>query len=118
MRTTSAPRSISWPTQAAGSAGSSRHWPLRVSGAIIFYLRRLDSRAQALQCAGLALIASGAIGNLIDRLRLGFVEDFVHVHWGAAYFPAFNVADSCISIGAGLIILEALLEARRGRVTP
>jgi signal peptidase II len=88
-----------------------------VSGGIIYYLRKLDGRAQWLQCMGLALIASGAIGNLIDRLRLGYVEDFVNVHWGNAYFPAFNVADSCITIGAVLIILESLLESRRGRVT-
>jgi len=104
----------------AGAGGWQRWFftglALAVSAAIIFYLRRLDGRLQRLQCAGLALIASGAVGNLIDRLRLGFVEDFVHVHWGNAYFPAFNVADSCITIGAGLIILESLLEARRGRV--
>jgi len=90
---------------------------LGVSGVIFYYLRRLNSRAQPLQCAGLALIAAGAVGNLIDRLRLGYVVDFVHVHWGSASFPSFNVADSCITIGAGLIILESLLEARRGRVT-
>jgi signal peptidase II len=103
-------------------AGGWQRWfftalALGVSGAIVYYLRRLDSRVQALQCAGLALIASGAVGNLIDRLRLGYVVDFVHVHWGSASFPAFNVADSCITIGAGLIILESLLESRRGRVT-
>ena len=55
---------------------------------------------------------------LIDRLRLGYVVDFMHVHWGDAYFPAFNVADSCITIGAGLILLDALLDGAarpRGR---
>jgi signal peptidase II len=90
---------------------------LGVSGAIIYYLRRLNSRAQPLQCAGLVLIAAGAIGNLVDRLRLGYVVDFIHVHWGTHEFPSFNVADSCITIGAGLIILESLLEARRNRTT-
>jgi signal peptidase II len=88
-----------------------------VSVVIVYYLRRLSSRAQPLQCAGLAMIAAGAIGNLVDRLRLGYVVDFVHVHWGSAAFPSFNVADSCITIGAGLIILESLLEARRSRAT-
>jgi signal peptidase II len=104
----------------AGAGGWQRWFftglALAVSAAIVFYLRRLDGHVQRLQCAGLAMIASGAVGNLIDRLRFGYVEDFVHVHWGNAYFPAFNVADSCITIGAGLIILDSLLEARRARV--
>jgi signal peptidase II len=103
-------------------AGGWQRWffavlAIGVSGAIVYYLRRLDSRVQALQCAGLALIASGAVGNLFDRLRLGYVVDFIHVHWGSASFPAFNVADSCITVGACLVILESLLESRRGRVT-
>jgi signal peptidase II len=103
-------------------AGGWQRWfftvlALGVSGAIIYYLRRLNARAQPLQCAGLSLIAAGAIGNLIDRLRLGYVVDFIHVHWGRHEFPSFNVADSCITIGAGLIILESLLEARRNRTT-
>jgi signal peptidase II len=59
------------------------------------------------------LILSGAIGNVIDRLRLGHVIDFVEVHWGNSYFPAFNVADSAISVGAAFVILDALFEHRR-----
>jgi signal peptidase II len=55
----------------------------------------------------LGLIFGGAVGNLIDRVLHGFVIDFVHAHWGAAYFPAFNVADSAITIGAALLILDA-----------
>ena len=65
--------------------------------------------------AGLMLIVSGALGNAIDRIRHGYVVDFMHVHWDDAYFPAFNVADSCITVGAGLILLDALLEWRRER---
>jgi signal peptidase II len=61
------------------------------------------------------LIVSGALGNAIDRTRYGYVVDFVAVHWGRAYFPAFNVADSCITVGAGLILLDALLEWQRER---
>jgi signal peptidase II len=72
-------------------------------------------RGQVLQSAGLMLIVSGALGNAIDRLRHGYVVDFIAVHWGDAYFPAFNVADSCITVGAGLILLDALLEWRRER---
>jgi len=59
------------------------------------------------------LILGGAIGNVIDRFEHGYVVDFVHAHWGAAYFPAFNVADAAISIGAALVILDAILEGRR-----
>jgi signal peptidase II len=84
-----------------------------VSGAILIWLRRLDRSAQALQCAAFALIMGGALGNVIDRMQHGFVIDFIAVHWKGAYFPAFNVADSCITIGAGLFILDALLDARR-----
>ncbi len=63
----------------------------------------------------LALILGGAVGNVIDRLLHGHVIDFVQVHWRSAYFPAFNVADSAITIGAGLLILDELLRVRRGR---
>lgn len=63
----------------------------------------------------LALILGGALGNVIDRLLHGHVIDFVQVHWRSAYFPAFNVADSAISVGAGLLILDELLRVRRGR---
>ncbi len=85
-----------------------------VSGIIVYTLRRTPKSHQ-LQSAGLTLIVSGALGNVIDRVQHGYVVDFVAVHWGEAYFPAFNVADSCITIGAGLILLDALLEWRRER---
>ena len=73
--------------------------------------RRIDRGAKVLASA-VALILGGAFGNVIDRLRLGQVVDFVHVHWGVHYFPAFNVADSAITVGAGLLLLDAWLEAR------
>ena len=63
----------------------------------------------------LALILGGALGNVIDRLLHGHVIDFVQVHWGRAYFPAFNVADSAITVGAVLLILDELLRVRRAR---
>ena len=65
-----------------------------------------------LLASGVALILGGAVGNLIDRLRLGQVVDFVSAHWGPHYFPAFNAADSAITIGAILLLLDAWLEAR------
>ena len=86
-----------------------------VSGAIIHWLRSLDARRQKLLATGLALVLGGALGNAIDRMRFGYVVDFIHAHWNQAYFPAFNVADAAISIGAALIILDALLDWRRDR---
>jgi len=63
----------------------------------------------------LALILGGALGNVIDRVLHGHVVDFLQFHWGNAYFPSFNVADSAITIGAVLLILDELLRVRRGR---
>jgi len=84
---------------------------LGVSAAIVVWMRRLKASAQWLLCLGLALILAGALGNVIDRLRLGQVIDFVVAHWHQAEFPAFNVADSAITIGAALLLIDALLES-------
>jgi signal peptidase II len=91
---------------------------LTVSAVLIGWMRRLRAASQGLLACGLALIVGGALGNLIDRLLHGRVVDFVHAHWGEHYFPAFNVADSAITIGAALLLLDALLESRRGRSGP
>ena len=98
--------------------GGAQRWLLSllavgVSIAIVVWLRKLSSTIQRLLTAGLALILGGAIGNVIDRLRLGHVVDFVQVHWGNSYFPAFNVADAAISVGAACVILDSFLEHRR-----
>jgi len=85
---------------------------LVVSAALIVWMRRLRAAAHALLAGGLALIVGGALGNMIDRLTLGRVVDFIHVHAGNAYFPAFNLADSAITIGAGLLLLDAWRESR------
>ena len=61
----------------------------------------------------LALILGGALGNVIDRVLHGHVVDFIQVHWNQHYFPSFNVADSAISIGAALLILDELRRVRR-----
>ena len=63
----------------------------------------------------LALILGGALGNVIDRLLHGYVVDFIQLHHGGWYFPSFNAADSAISVGAALLILDELLRVRRGR---
>jgi signal peptidase II len=61
----------------------------------------------------LSLILAGALGNLIDRLLQGQVVDFILAHWNDAQFPAFNVADSAITIGAALMLLDAFTDGRR-----
>ena len=77
---------------------------------IAWLLRRGGSR---LYCAGLALIAGGALGNLWDRLAIGKVVDFLLFHYAGWFYPAFNVADSAITVGAALIIIDSF-RARRG----
>jgi signal peptidase II len=88
---------------------------LGVGVAIILWLRKLKARTHALLACSLALILGGAIGNVIDRLRIGHVVDFIHAHWNDNYFPAFNVADSAISIGAALLLLDAWRESRSAK---
>jgi signal peptidase II len=84
-----------------------------VSIGIVVWLLRLKDRAHGLLAGGLALVLGGALGNVIDRIRLGHVIDFIHFHWNGAYFPAFNVADSAITVGAACLLLDALFEGRR-----
>jgi signal peptidase II len=86
-----------------------------VSAGILVWLRRLPPKGQTLLAVGLSLILGGALGNVIDRVLLGYVVDFIRVHWGEHAFPAFNVADSAITIGAALIVLDNLLELDRLR---
>ena len=84
-----------------------------VSMGITIWLFRLPRNAPTLLAAGLALVLGGALGNVIDRIRLGHVIDFIHFHWDRAYFPAFNVADSAITVGAACLLLDAWLETKR-----
>jgi signal peptidase II len=84
-----------------------------VSIGITVWLLKLPRNSNALLTSGLALVLGGALGNVIDRIRLGYVIDFVHFHWDRAYFPAFNVADSAITVGAACLLLDAFLEAKR-----
>lgn len=76
-------------------------------GAIAVYAWKLPV-ASRLPRTALALIMGGAIGNLLDRVRLGYVIDYVDVYWGRHHWPAFNVADSAISIGVALLVLDIL----------
>ncbi len=83
------------------------------SGFIVWMLARHGG--QRLFGWALALILGGAIGNVIDRLLHGSVVDFIQLHWRGSAFPSFNVADSAITVGAALLILDELLRVRRGR---
>ena len=81
---------------------------------ITWLLRR--HQKQMLFAMALSLILGGALGNLIDRIAYGYVVDFLSFHWGEHYFPAFNVADSAITCGAFLLILEGFMEKKHGTV--
>jgi signal peptidase II len=83
---------------------------------ILWYLRQLRAD-QHLGAFALALIFSGALGNLIDRVRLGEVIDFLDVFWNHHHWPAFNVADSAICVGVALMVWEMWQEERRTRRT-
>ena len=85
-----------------------------VSLGILWWLRR-NPRGQTLVAAALSLILGGALGNVIDRATRGYVIDFIDFYWADWHFAAFNVADSAITVGAGLLILDMFLEARRGK---
>ena len=76
-------------------------------GAIAAYFVRLPEAARLPRLA-LALVLGGAIGNVVDRLRLGYVVDFVHIYWREYQWPDFNVADSAITIGVALLVIDIL----------
>ncbi|MDC0889232.1 signal peptidase II [bacterium] len=86
-----------------------------VSAIIGVWLFRIRSTEKLLAVA-LCLILGGAVGNLIDRVAAGFVVDFLLVHWDEHYFPAFNVADAAISVGAGCLILDMFLKPKLEKV--
>ncbi|MBT4833042.1 MAG: lipoprotein signal peptidase [Porticoccaceae bacterium] len=79
-----------------------------ISGVIIVWIARLPVQRK-LEGLALALILGGALGNLYDRLTLGYVVDFLDFHWSGKHFPAFNVADAGISVGAAILIFDTLI---------
>lgn len=96
-------------------AGGWQRWffitlALGVSVALMIWLRRIRAD-QVLLALGLSLVLGGALGNVIDRVMHGYVVDFIYFHWGQYYFPAFNIADTAISIGAGCLLLDAFRES-------
>lgn len=82
---------------------------------LVWFYRQLKPE-QVLSRSGLSLVLGGAIGNLIDRLRLGEVVDFLDVHWFQHHWPAFNVADSAICVGVGMLLLAQWRDGRKTRV--
>ena len=79
-----------------------------ISVVIVVWIARLPVQKK-LEALALALILGGALGNLYDRLTLGYVVDFLDFHWSGMHFPAFNVADAGISVGAVMLILDTLI---------
>jgi signal peptidase II len=81
-----------------------------VSLVLAVWIFRLKAQEKLL-AVGLALVLGGALGNLYDRVVLGHVVDFISFHWNDWYFPAFNVADSAISVGAVLLIIDSFFSS-------
>ena len=100
----------------AGAAGWQRWFFIALgivaAGFIVWMLR--SHPTQKLFCLAVTMIMGGALGNVIDRLWHGYVVDFIQVHWGGWYFPSFNLADSAITLGAVLLIVDELRRVRRG----
>jgi signal peptidase II len=101
----------------AGASGWQR-WFFIVLGlvaAVVIIWMLKNHPGQRLFCFALACILGGAVGNVIDRVLYGYVVDFLDFHWAGMHFPAFNVADSAITVGATCLILDELLRVRRTR---
>ena len=98
------------------NAGGWQRWFFTGIGiaAAVFIVWMLRSHGgQRMFSWALSLILGGALGNVVDRLLHGYVVDFIQVHYGGWYFPSFNVADSAITVGAALLILDELRRVRR-----
>lgn len=97
-------------------AGGWQRWffsiiAITISGLLIWWLKKLPSSNKLLGSA-YALVLAGALGNLYDRLAYGYVVDFLHVFYKTWNFPVFNIADSAICVGAGLLLIDAFLEEK------
>lgn len=84
-----------------------------VSGYLLWMMMQAPNDKRL--CLALGLIISGAMGNVIDRIRYGYVVDFLDVHVAGFHWPAFNVADSCICVGAALLIFDELAKMRAAK---
>jgi signal peptidase II len=80
---------------------------LAIAAGMLIWLLRVS---RPIQAVALGLVIGGALGNVVDRLRLGAVFDFIDVHLGSYHWPAFNLADSALSIGVALLIIDGLFD--------
>ena len=101
--------------------GDAGRWGLSAVAAIaailvLYYFWRVP-RSDDRTLGGLALLLAGIVGNVTDRMRLGFVVDFIDVQFGSWHYPTFNVADTAICIGAGLLILDIILSRKKKEAT-
>jgi signal peptidase II len=99
--------------------GDAGRWGLSVvamiAGVLVLYFFWRTPRSDDRLLGSLALLLAGIAGNVVDRLRLGFVIDFIDVQFGSWHYPTFNVADMAICIGAGLLILDLFFSKRKQR---
>jgi len=103
-------------------AGGWQRWflaslAIAVSGYITYWLWTLRKQRSSVLSIGLALVLGGALGNVIDRIFLGYVIDFIAIDLFGWEFPAFNIADAAISVGAGCLIIDALFLSKLGEET-
>jgi signal peptidase II len=89
-----------------------------VSGVLVAWLWRIRASNLLVLSAGLTLVLGGALGNLVDRIRLGYVTDFIQVWFGSWAFPSFNVADSAITVGAALLVIDSLFLSDKEKAAP
>ena len=83
-----------------------------VSGGLLGWLL-LSKQVSTWERLAIALVLGGALGNLYDRMAYGYVIDFIHVYYDVYHFPAFNLADTAISIGAAILVIDSLFLTRR-----
>ena len=98
-------------------AGGWQRWMFSGLSAVVsvFLIVELPRQKSLYSKLAFAMILSGAIGNLIDRLRFGYVVDFIHLHWQDKYFPAFNFADAAISVGVVCLLIDWYLLERNSK---
>jgi signal peptidase II len=99
-------------------AGGWQRWffivlALIVSVVLMVWLRRIRTSEQLILAIGISLVLGGALGNVIDRVWHSYVIDFIYFHWKDWYFPAFNIADTAITLGAGCLLIDAFQESGR-----
>jgi signal peptidase II len=83
--------------------------------AVVMVVLLRSHASEKLFCFAISCVLGGAVGNVIDRVLYGYVVDFLDFHWMAMHFPAFNAADSAITLGASCLILDEILRVRRSR---